>query len=106
MDQPADLPDGLRLALFVGDAVDTKSVVHVDSASGELVRFEHGPEDDTVLRTSALLDERVGGSWAPNLVTPIDWSAVTFVFADHIGLTKSAAFTDNVLYYLLEAPRR
>ena len=104
MDQPAKLPEGLTLALYAGDAVETKAVVHV-TATGDLVRYDSGPGDGTVLRTSALHDERVGGVWEPTLKTPIDWSAVTFVFADHIGLTKSALFTDNVLYYLLEAPR-
>jgi hypothetical protein len=29
-----------------------------------------------------------------------------FLFSDHLGLTKDPAFTDNVLYLLLEDPRR
>jgi hypothetical protein len=38
-------------------------------------------------------------------VSPIHFSNVTFLFTDHIGLTSDPAFTDNVLYQLLEAPR-
>jgi len=62
------------------------------------------PGDGTVLRSSALMDERLAGEWSPHLRTPIRWTNVTFLFADHIGLTSSPAFSDNVLYLLLEAP--
>jgi hypothetical protein len=53
------------------------------------------------------MDERYteGAKWSPRLVTPIKWSSVNFLFTDHLGLTKDPAFTDNVLYLLLEAPR-
>ena len=56
-------------------------------------------------RASALMDERIGGTWSPRLRTPIVWSGVYFLFTDHLGLTKDPAFTDNVLFILLEAPR-
>ena len=52
-----------------------------------------------------LMDERVGDYRTPNLVSPIKWSNVTFLFTDHLGLTKSPAFSDNVLFILLEEPR-
>lgn len=58
-----------------------------------------------VTRRSALLDQRVGSRWSPRLVSPIRWTSVTFLSTDHIGLTKDAAFTDNVLFLLLEQPR-
>jgi hypothetical protein len=51
------------------------------------------------------MDERTGAQWFPHLVTPIDWSQVTFLFSDHLGMTKDPAFADNVLYYLLESPK-
>ena len=62
------------------------------------------PGDGTVLRSSALMDERLGGEWAPHLATPIDWEHVTFLFSNHLGMTRDPVFTDNVLYLLLEAP--
>ncbi len=56
------------------------------------------------MRSSALLDERVGGEWRPAPSTPIAWSGVHFLFTDHIGLTRDPAFADNVLHLLLESP--
>ena len=38
------------------------------------------------------------------LVTPITFTSVYFVFTDHLGMTRDAAFSDNVLHLLLEAP--
>jgi hypothetical protein len=40
------------------------------------------------------------------VATPIDWTHVSFIFRDHLGLTEDAAFTDNLLYVLLEQPER
>ena len=37
--------------------------------------------------------------------SPIHWSQVTLVFADHLGMTKDAAFSDNVLFVLLKQGR-
>ncbi len=50
------------------------------------------------------MDERVGRSWSPKLRTPIDWSQVSFLFSDHLGMTHDPGFTDNLLYLLLEQP--
>ena len=69
---------------------------------GKLEVIERAPGDGSVLRSSALMDERVAGDWTATLVTPIDWTYVTFLFTDHLGLTKDPAFTDNVLFLLLE----
>ena len=59
-----------------------------------------------MLRSSALLDERLDGDWQPTLRSPIPWSDVLFLFEDHLGLTRDPTFTDNLLYWLLEDPRR
>jgi len=58
-----------------------------------------------VARSSALLDERLAGRWTPTLRSPIAWRHVTFLFTGHLGMTRDPAFSDNVLYQLLEAPR-
>lgn len=102
LDVPAVLPEGLRLHLIAGDAVATSSVATVDFETGKLQVVERGPGDGSVLRSSALMDERVGSEWSPRLVSPIGWTHVTFLFNDHLGLTKDPAFTDNVLFILLE----
>jgi len=105
MDQPARLPSGVDVFLVAGDAVDTPRRASVDRKTGQFKIIEYGAGDGTVLRSSALLDERVGGEWRPQLVSPIDWSSVLFLFSDHLGLTQDDAFADNVLYWLLEDPR-
>ena len=63
-----------------------------------------GQGDGTVLRSSALMDEREGSKIKGRLRTPIDWASVLFLFSGHLGLTKDPVFTDNILYILLEQP--
>ncbi|MEM6784437.1 MAG: hypothetical protein AAF624_11970 [Bacteroidota bacterium] len=105
LDTPASRPPGLELKLIASDAAPTLARLSVDRETGAVNELSYEPGDDTVLRTSALMDERVGGDWAPMLVSPIDWSSVTFIFADHLEMTQTVAFADNLLYYLLEMPR-
>lgn len=104
LDVPAELPRGTTLHLFAGDARETPAVFEVDS-EGKLKVAEYGPGDNTVLRSSALLDERVGAAYVPYLRTPIDWDDTFFLNSDHLGLTRDIGFTNNGLYLLLEAPR-
>ena len=105
LDVPAQPPPTTVLHLFAGDAQDTPAQMQV-AASGEIRITAYGPGDDTVLRSSATMDERVGreGEWSPGLVSPIAWRDVSFVFADHLAMTREPSFTDNVLYRLLDAP--
>jgi pimeloyl-ACP methyl ester carboxylesterase len=102
LDIPAAPPDSLNLYLIAAEAVQTPSVITVDNITGELKLKETAPGDGTVLRASALMDERTGGQWSPKLITPISWSNVMFIFNNHLGMTKDPAFTDNMLYILLE----
>ena len=104
LDAPSRPPQGTDLFLVCGDAISTPARVAVD-ADGAIEVCAYGPGDGTVLRASALLDERTPDSWTPRLVTPVDWAAVTFLFSDHLGMTRDPVFVDNVLYLLLEAPR-
>jgi len=76
----------------------------VDSSNEHYKITDYQPGDGTVTRSSALMDERVGGIWTPYLKSPIKWSSVMFLFSDHLGLTKDPTFSDNVLYILLEQP--
>ena len=105
LDLPARPPRGLDLMLVAGDAVDTPSVITVDRSNGQLRIFENGPGDGSVLRSSALMDERVGGTWQPRLQSPIGWTDTLMLSTNHLGLTRDPIFTDNVLYWLLEDPR-
>ncbi|MFN3168150.1 MAG: esterase/lipase family protein [Phycisphaeraceae bacterium] len=108
LDAPAtDMPAGVttRIVLYAGDAHDTADVLSVNPETGKLTIQSTAPGDGTVTRHSALMDERVGGPHKPRLRSPVRWDAVQFIPADHIGLTSDPAFSDNVLYELLERPR-
>lgn len=105
LDMPASPPKGLRLHLFAGDATPTPAVLAVDRATGKLTIQSQGPGDGTVLRSSAIMDERAGRPWTRGVASPVAWDDVTFVFSDHLGMTRDPAFTDNILYHLLESPR-
>ena len=105
LDQPASPPRGLELFLVAGDSSDTPEVVSVDSEDGEIDILRYGIGDKTVLRSSALMDERIGGEWKPVLQTPVDWKSVLFVPAEHRKITSDPVFEDNVLYWLLEEQR-
>ena len=104
LDAPATPPGGTDIYLFAGDGVDTPAVLSV-SKTGELSVAETAPGDDTVTRVSALMDERVGADWRVGLPTPIAWDRVQFLNENHLGLTKAPAFTDNLLFLMLEQPR-
>jgi len=85
---------------------DTAATASVDLATGRLRITESGPGDGTVLRSSALMDERQGGQWVPKLRSPIDWKDVHFHFRSHLDLTKDQGFADNVLFILLQKSRQ
>ena len=105
LDKPATPPDGLELFLVVGDATDTPEVISVDSQTGRSKVFKTGIGDKTVLRTSAIMDERIGGEWKPAVQSPIEWTSVLFVPSEQRKITSDPVFEDNVLYWLLEDPR-
>jgi pimeloyl-ACP methyl ester carboxylesterase len=104
MDRPARFPAGLRYYLVAGDSEDTAKTARIQS-DGTLKIVTKGPGDGTVLRSSALLDERHPDNRNFRLVSPIPWSDVMFLFSSHRNITNDPAFTDNLLYILLEKPR-
>ena len=104
MDVPAKPPDSLKLFLVAGDAEETNRTAQIQPQGGIKI-IQTSPGDGTVLRSSALMDERLAGNIQSRLISPIQWSQVFFVFSDHLGITKDPSFTDNILYFLLESPR-
>lgn len=112
LDQPAQQPAALQLYLVAGDSVPTPEVmvIHPPASAGgapagdELTIVESGPGDGKVLRSSALMDERMGGDWTGRLRSPIEWRTVMFLPHRHLDLTKDPVFTDNLLFWLLEQP--
>ena len=104
LDRPAKLPSHLQLYLVAGDAEPTLERVSVSSVDGLIEGGDLGVGDGTVLRSSVLLDERVGNAWKPRLESPLDFQSVLFLPSDHLGLTRNDIFRDNVLFWLLEDP--
>jgi hypothetical protein len=102
LDIPARPPAGVSLHLVLGDAVPTPAIAAVDRETGTLEVIDKQPGDNRVLRSSALMDERLTGEWSPGLVSPVHWSQVTFIFRKHLAMTKDPGFTDTVLFILLE----
>ncbi len=105
LDIPASPPGGLDIYLIAGDALPTPAVVAINQNKGKLTVQEKKLGDGIVLRSSALMDERLGGTWSPTLISPITWRQVLFLFTEHLAMTKDPAFTDNLLFLLLEQPR-
>jgi pimeloyl-ACP methyl ester carboxylesterase len=105
MDLPAKAPETVRLMIVAGDAVQTKQTARISNKRGRLEIVEYAPGDGTVLRRSALMDERQGDTAVSRLISPIAWDQTLFLFSDHLGLTKDPTFTDNILHFLLEHPR-
>jgi pimeloyl-ACP methyl ester carboxylesterase len=106
IDVKAEPPEGSSIHLIASDAHPTVFQYSVDSR-GVLTPTVRVAGDGIVTRHSALMDERLADrtNWAPRLQSPVKWGSVTFLFTDHLGMTKDPAFTDNVLYLLLESPR-
>jgi pimeloyl-ACP methyl ester carboxylesterase len=104
IDIPAKPPASLKTLLVAGDSEKTIKEAKIDS-TGHLKITAHGPGDGTVLRSSALGDERIDENKSARLVSPIHWDQVLFLFSDHLNLTKNPMFTDNLLYFLLENPQ-
>ncbi len=105
IDVPAGPAPSVQAMLVAGDALDTPRTLRLDESSGALSILETGPGDGTVLRSSALLDERGEPNWTPQLQSPLRFNSTLLLASDHLGLTRLPTFSDNVLYWLLEDAR-
>jgi pimeloyl-ACP methyl ester carboxylesterase len=100
-------PADCSISIVLGDTERTPALLEVDPRSGQLRVKDTAPGDGTVTRASALMDERLGddAEYTPRLRSPIRWTRVQFVPADHLELTEHPAFVNGLLYELLEKPR-
>ncbi len=106
MDSPAQTPEGFEMFLVAGDNRETPAIASIDKSSGEFEILYYELGDETVTRASALLDERMGQAWEPRVVSPLNWSSTMFIPGKHRTITSGPIFEDNVLYWLLEDPRK
>lgn len=104
LDVPAEPPEGTEIHLFVGDGVETTARIVVDPRTGEPTPVRGMLGDDTVTRASALADERADPRtpWRPAVAGPLAADSTTILEADHLGITASPTFANNVLHLLLE----
>lgn len=105
MDRQVDWPPGLHTFLVVGGGFNTPAEVTYDPETGEaeVTKFEEG--DGVVLRASSLLDERQDGQYMLRLRSPLSFRSVLLLPEEHVDITKSPVFGDNLLFWLLEGQR-
>lgn len=107
LDRPVTQPRGTELMVVAGDAMPTAERMTADPADGRIAPLSTAPGDGLVLRDSALLDFRQGQSpREPGVVSPMDIQRALFLPREHLELTRDPTFRNNVLYWLLEEPRR
>ena len=86
--------------------VDKDTLAKVQTAAkmeGRPIRVNrHGAGDGTVLRSSALLDERMGPQGGAKLRTPIQWKSIIFANSGHMALTRDRVIINNLLFRLQE----
>lgn len=102
-------PPGLDLYLVAGSGFRTPSDASVDSETGAVALSGVEEGDGVVTRASVLLDERQGADpdlpARRGLMTPLSFRSILFLPEEHLELTRSPVFGDNLLFWLLEAPR-
>ena len=105
IDRPGTAP-GTDMFLVVGTGLDTPATAVWDEEPGDFTveKFEEG--DGTVLRASALSDDRQGGHASSAPLRPIRYRTVLLLPGEHVDITHNKVFADNLLYWLLDAPRR
>lgn len=101
---PSTPPEGCLMLLFAGDAVETASLVRVDT-TGKLYGTEYSSGDGKVLASSARFDSPSREIPSPPLShSPIKWHSIYHIGAAHMGLFASEAFWKNARYNLLMQP--
>lgn len=104
IDRPGT-PPGSDLFLVVGTGLDTPATALVGAKSRQLKRNVEEEGDGRVLRASVLSDERQGGYGGTDLHRPIQYRTVLLLPGEHVTITHNPVFADNLLYWLLDAPR-
>lgn len=104
MDRPGT-PRGTDMFLVVGTGLDTPAAAVLDRSTGRLNPNIMEEGDGTVLRASALHDERQGGNDHTGRNRPIRYRTTLLLPGEHVNITSSPVFADNLLYWLLDNPR-
>jgi hypothetical protein len=109
MDRPGTTPAGSELMVVAGDAMPTTERYAANPRDGSITPLTTAPGDGLVLRDSTLLDMRQGQDQSmrgPFVVSPMDFRRTLFLPGEHLDITRDPTFRNNVLFWLLEEPRR
>ena len=99
-------PETVKFDYFLSDSLTTPRTGRAIPGQPFIEPVEYGPGDQTVLRTSVMLDEREQGDWGGRLDTPLKWDSLTFVNGSHLSILHHPSFLNRVLYLLLDDPSR
>ncbi|MEM7545948.1 MAG: hypothetical protein AAF367_10470 [Pseudomonadota bacterium] len=103
-----DVPGTPRLTdlfLVVGTGLDTPAAATVDRDSGTATISAQEEGDGVVLRASALRDENQGGHVGTGPSRPIRYRTTLLLPGEHVEITASPVFADNLLHWLRDQPR-
>ncbi len=98
-----------EIYLFTSNTVPTRNRVELTGAPGRYRavledKNLHAPGDGTVTTANALADERQGRAWKPWVRTNIPFTGIYIMEGDHLEITSSPRFTNNLLHILLAMP--
>ena len=105
LDRWTDPPTWLDLFLVVGGGFETPATAEINAETREFRITENEEGDGVVLRASALLDERQDGDLTTGFRSPLRFKTTLFLPDEHVELTKNRVFADNLLFWLVAAPR-
>jgi pimeloyl-ACP methyl ester carboxylesterase len=103
IDRPGT-PRGTDMFLVVGTGLDTEATAILDPDTGRITPSILEEGDGTVLRSSALSDDRQGGNERRGPRRPIRYRTVLLLPGEHVSITSNPVFSDNLLYWLLDSP--
>jgi hypothetical protein len=109
LDRPVLFPnDRIDVFWIIGGAHMTPATASVDPETGAVAITAYEEGDGVVLRASSLLDERQGRDERDELrlETPLAGArSVLLLPEEHVEITRSPVFGDNLLFWLLEGER-
>ncbi|WP_372366882.1 esterase/lipase family protein [Candidatus Uabimicrobium sp. HlEnr_7] len=97
-----------QIVLFASKSMLTQEKVYVYEENGKLkLDFNsdlQAPGDGVVTISNALADNRQGTKWKPWVRSNIQFSATYLLKGDHLSMTTTQSFRNNILHLLLETP--
>ncbi|WP_137127657.1 lipase/acyltransferase domain-containing protein [Roseomonas sp. HF4] len=107
MERGVTQPAGTEPMAVARDALPMTMRMAADPETGRIEPLQRAAGDGLVLRDSALLDFRQGQEpRGLGVITPMDVQRVLFLPREHLEITRDPTFRNNILFCLLDEPRR